>query len=291
MSSDGPWRLHVPFMSAPGMTFSEEVSKTVAGCTILIQQDTNPYSRLVISELATIDEARDKFSALQRAMLAASLMVGCGIRVKDNLKVFNHVAQLPSEANQPFVCPQERSLARLVLSAGEPELQVQRVLPQVLEGIEVGMSPSFAVQAMRDQHVSLACELYIDSFFERSIPTQFIGLIGVLEVLKDQDAVSSEAMQLIKSWLKQVGQLENDEAESFRGQLKHMKQLSISRGIGCLVARHLGQDQAREARNLYGVRSNLVHRGERPTNLEDHLRRAQHIVRELLIKILIAGSR
>lgn len=291
MSSGGPWRLHVPFVSAPRMTFTEEATKTVADCTILIQHDTDAYNRLVINELATIEQAHDKFLALQRAMLAASLMVGCGIRIKDDLKVFDDMAQLPTGTDQPFVCPQERSLEGLAIIFGEPELQISRILPQVIKGIEVAMTSSFAVDATRDQRVSLACELYTDSFFEKSTPAQFIAFIGVLEVLKDQDSVSPEAMQLVDDWLSDVDQLESTEADSFRGQLRFMKQVSISRGIGRLVARHLGRDRAQEARELYGIRSNLVHRGERPTHLEDSLRHTQRMVRELLIKILLTGSR
>ena len=107
--------LHVPFISAPGITFAEEVIKTAASCTALIQHDTDAYNGLVV-KLKTIEQARDKFFAVQRAMLAASLMAGCGIRIKNDLKIFDDVAQLPSETNQPFACPQERSRLFAVLS-------------------------------------------------------------------------------------------------------------------------------------------------------------------------------
>jgi hypothetical protein len=46
-----------------------------------------------------------------------------------------------------------------------------------------------------------------------------------------------------------------------RGQLRYMKQISISRGIGEVVDRHLGQDKAREVQKLYTVRSKLVRSG------------------------------
>src|SRR5262249_24539788 len=151
-------------------------------------------------------------------------MIGCGIRIKDDLKVLDDVVQLPSETNQPFICPQERNLNQLTLTFGEPEFQVPLVLPQILKGIEVAMTSSFAVSAICDQRVKLACELYTDSFFERSAPAQFIALIGVLEVLKDQVSVSPQAMQLVDGWLCEVDQLKYDqlesaEAESFRAQL------------------------------------------------------------------------
>jgi len=284
--------LQVPFVSAPEMRFTEELTELVGYCTIFIRPDAAPYNRLVIKDLATIEQACDQFATLKRAMLAASLNVGCGIRVKDDLAVLNDdAAQLPSEPDQPFVCRQERSLARLIITAAEPRYQLPRALPKVIQGIKVAMTSSFAVEATRDERVALACDLYTNSFFEKSVAASFITLIGTLEVLKDQESVTPEAIRLISGWLGKIDQLERSEAASFRGQLEHMTQLSISRGIGRVVSRHLGQDRGREIQKLYSIRSNLVHRGEHPADLQGSLEITQLIVRELLIKILRAGSR
>jgi len=292
MTLEGPWMLQVPFVSAPELCFTEELTKTVAGSTIFIQPATAPYSRLVVKELATIDQARDQFLALKRAMLAASLNVGCGIRIKDDFVVFDDdTAQLPSKPDQPFVCRQERNLAHLIITVGEPQLQLPRALPRLIESIEIAMTSNFAVEATCDQRVMLACDLYTSSFYEKSFASRFISLIGVLEVLKDQDWVSPEAMRLVDDWLGTLDQLEGAEATSLRDQLKFMKQISISRGISSVVSRHLGQDRTREVRKLYTIRSKLIHTGEHPDNLRDSLELTDLIVRELLIKILLAGSR
>lgn len=170
----------MPFVSAPEMRFSEELTKTIGNSIIFIRPDTAPYSRLVVEELDTIDQARSHFETLKRAMLAASLNVGCGVRIKDGLAVFEDDAgQLPSTLDQPFVCRQERSLARLIITAGEPQYQLPRVLPKVIQGIEVAMTSNFAVEALHDERVGLACDLYTDSFFENSFPARFIGLMSV----------------------------------------------------------------------------------------------------------------
>ena len=63
-------------MSVPEMRFSEELAKTVSGCTFLMRPGTAPYSHLVVEDLATVDQARNQFSEFKRAMLAASLNVG-----------------------------------------------------------------------------------------------------------------------------------------------------------------------------------------------------------------------
>ena len=169
--------------------------------------------------------------------------------------------------------------------------QLPLVLPDVMQGLEVGIASRSAMEALRDEFVTLACELYTDSFFERSFEARFITLIGVLEVLKDQAPVSSEAVRLIDDWRSGLKQSKIVEADSLRGQLDRMKQLSVGSGIGSVVARHLGQDRARVVKDLYEIRSKLVHHGKRPPDLQDCLRQAQLIVQELLIKVLLSGSR
>ena len=289
---EGPWLLHVPFVAAPNLRFTEEQTNTVAGCTIYLKPDSAPYSCVVIESLATVDEARKRFSDVRRAMLATSLMIGCGIRIKDDVKVFeDDAAQLPSEADQPFICRQERSLARLVINVGEREFAPNRVLADIIQGFKIGLTSSFALDALRDDRVALACDLYTDSWFEKSVATRFISLIGVLEVLKDHDPVSPVVIQLVDDWLGQLHHLETAEADSLSGRLRQMKEISIGRGIGRVISRHLGQDRAREVQGLYSIRSKLVHDGKRPADLDDKLQRTQYIVRELLIKILQAGSR
>ena len=284
--------IQVPFVSAPELCFTEELAKTVAGSTVFIRPGTAPYSRLVVEELATIDQARDQFLTLKRAMLAASLNVGCGIYIKNNLIVFDDDrAQLPSEPDQPFVCRQERNLAHLIITVGEPQFQLPHALPKLIESIEIAMTSKFAVEAICDQSVALACDLYTSSFYEKTFASRFISLIGVLEVLKDQDRVSPEAIRLIDAWLDTLDQLESAEATSLRDQLEFMKLISISRGISSVVTRHLGPDRTREVRKLYKIRSKLIHTGEHPDNLRDSLELTEIIVRELLIKILLAGSR
>lgn len=141
------------------------------------------------------------------------------------------------------------------------------------------------------ERIVLACDLYTDSFFEKSIAASFITLIGALEVLKDNDPASPNAMRLIEVWKDSLDGLEKEEADSLRGQLDRMRNLSIKRGIGRIVARYLGQNKSREVKNLYDVRSHLVHDGTRPPNLEDCLQRTQLIVRELLIKVLHQSAR
>jgi hypothetical protein len=92
---------------------------------------------------------------------------------------------------------------------------------------------------------------------------------ALLEVLKDKDSSSDAATALIDRWRQETSILTHEEADSIRSRLAYLKSISISRGIGSVVKRHLGQDRVKEARDLYAARSSLVHYGIRPTDSVD----------------------
>jgi len=166
-----------------------------------------------------------------------------------------------------------------------------KVLSRMLESIEFGLSSVPARSVMSDSRVRLAAELYLDSYFEASESARFIGFVGVLEVLKDKDSSSEAARVLIGKWRGEALTLADEEANSIRSSLAFLKSISISRGIASVVRRHLGEDRAREARDLYTARSSLVHDGIRSADSADTARRTQQIVMELLAHILMTGSR
>jgi hypothetical protein len=173
MPPESQWTLHAPF-SAPKLRFTEELREIVGGLTIYIRPGAALLGNFVIEDINAIDQAREHFSRLRRAVLAASLNIGCGIRIRHDLTIIeDNNVQLPGEADQPFVCRQGRSLARLVMTPGDPVLQLPRVLPKLREGIQLGMTSDFAVEAMRDKQIALACDLYMDNFFEGSIASSF----------------------------------------------------------------------------------------------------------------------
>ncbi|WP_344935557.1 hypothetical protein [Sphaerisporangium flaviroseum] len=286
MTPDMQWRLLVPF-TAPQLRFTEELSKTVAGYGVTIRPGSFPLGEIIVCNLPSEDAVRHAFLTLKRGMLIASINVPCGIRIEDDLMILDDNSALPSRKEQPFACPQSRSLERIILKPGPIEYQMSFALPKLMQGIQLGATSKAVAQALSDQRIALACTLYIDSFFETSYEAQFITLIGVLEVLKERGPVSPDAMQLIDGWLEEIRHLEVGEAQSFRGRLNFLKQISLGAGIRRTVTRYLGSDRAREVQELYNIRSKLVHEGERPLELRDNLRQAEIIVRELLAKILV----
>lgn len=288
---DSKWSLMIPFITAPGFTLGESRTITLGGLQAEVRPGSFGYTRIVIDGIESAQAAHDLFEAVRIGMLIASININWGIRVPSNVLTLGFDSPMPNQPDVPLIYPKGKSLRRMVLHIDVGQMSPDKVLPKLLDSLELGLSLDPARRAMSDDRVKLAVELYIDSHFETSDSARFIGLVGVLEVLKDKDPSSDAAKTLIDKWRQEATNLAQEEANSIQSSLAFLKSISISRGIGSVVKRHLGEDRMKEARDLYTARSSLVHDGIRPTDSADTVRRTQQIVRELLASILMGGSR
>jgi hypothetical protein len=285
-ADDSRWHLYVPY-AAPELQFTDPLVETVSGYEISIARTGPRYGVIAVKDLPSAEVAQDVFNALTRGVVAASLNLSTGIRIKDELTVLHQDDNpLPNDEDQPFACRQGRSLARIFIIAGEASCQIPKILDTLRQSLKVGFGHLGVEKSLRNPRTMLACRLFIDSHFEASDEARLLSLMGVLEVLKEQDAASAHAQRLVEKWIEESAQLEPAEAQSFDGSLNHMKSISIGRGIRGVVERHLGPDRARKAQKLYNVRSSLVHDGKRPDNLGDAVLQTESIARDLLISIL-----
>jgi hypothetical protein len=291
ISSAPKWILLVPFITSPGFTLAQRWTVSFGGLQAELLPHAGGYTSLRIEGLESEQAARDLFRSLLVGLLAGSLTVSWGIRVQSDLKVLYEDSPMPNERGVPLAFQEGKDLSRLVVLPGVIQIQFEKALPKLLASLEFGLSSGSAQAIMRDRYVKLATELYVDSYFEVSDSARFIGLIGVLEVLKDKNPVSDSARRLVDGWIREAtGRLEDDEVGSFLGSLKHLKDVSISQGIASVVERHLGRERAKEAKQLYGIRSELIHEGIRPADPAGTVHRAQQIVMDLLAHILVTGS-
>lgn len=291
MPSEPKWVLMIPFMTASGFPLEENHAVTLGGLHAKVRPAGFDYTEITIDGIDSARAAYDLFEAMRVGLLVASLNLDLGIRVLPNALTLDFDSPMPNQPEVPLIYPKGKNLSRLVLHIGVVENNPDKVLPKLLESVEIGLSLESARRAISDDRVGLAVDLYIDSYFETSDSARFIGFVGVLEVLKDKDPSSDTAKVLIDKWRREALTLADEEAKSVRSSLAFLKSISISRGIASVVKRHLGEDRAKEARNLYTARSNLVHDGIRPADSADTARRTQQIVRELLARILMTGSR
>ena len=285
------WTLFIPFITAPAFPLKETHNVTLGGLPVKLRPEAFGYSSLLIEDIDSEEAAYELFKSLQIGFLAASLNINWGVRVGEKVEIFGHASAMPNEVAVPLIYPKGKDLSRLLISHGSIQKQVGKILPIILTSLEFGIASTSARQAMADERVKLSLTLYVDSYFEASDSARFLGLINILEVLKDKTEASGTACALVDRWSQEASEgLESEEAASIQGSLRYLKLMSISRGIGSAVKRHLGEDRAKEAKELYQARSKLVHDGVRPDEFSDTLTRTQRIVTELLARVLLSGS-
>jgi hypothetical protein len=291
--NDLGWILAVPFTVASPLRLNSETSETFDGVTIKVRPGEGEYNDFLFEGLSSVGEARQRFEALRTGVLAAGLYIGGGVRVSQDLIELDANAPWSGDRGQAMAYPQGRSLSRVTLEFGKVTFQTEKVFPRFMKGLRTGLTAPQPKKAMQDPKVRLAGLLYTDSHFEVSPQAQFIGLIGVLEVLKDTEPRSAEAGELIDRWITESESVETAEAQSLRGSLEHLKSTSIGQGIRSVVQRHLGEAAAREARDLYAQRSQLVHHGklQPPADIDAVTRQTAALVARLLAQILSAGQR
>ena len=289
--SPSKWNLMVPFITSPELPIEEEQLLNLDSIHAKLQPLSFGYSSLLVEDLESPEAAHEVFGSLRIGLLAMSLNLSCGMRVRSKVEILAEDSPMPNRVGVPIIYPDGKDLSRLLVSHLSVRLQVGKVMPTVLQSLAFGMESDSARQATEDDRVSLALELYSDSYFETSDSARFLGLVNVLEVLKDTNDSSDAACALIDRWTAEAGQqLDSDEAKSIMGSLGYMRQISISRGIGSAVCRHLGNERVKEAQRLYTTRSGLVHDGIRLDGTFDALTTAQRLVTELLAHILQSGS-
>lgn len=193
---DPSWVLTVPFTVSSALRLDGETIEVVNGATIRVKPGMGDYNEFVFEGLDTLVDARQRFEALKVGVLAASIYIGGGVRIGHDLLELDETAPLPNDPGQAMAYPQGRSLRRLVLQWGQAEFQTEKVLPRFMEGLRIGLTAQKPIQAMLDPKVRLAGLLYSDTYFELSPQARFIGFIGVLEVLKDQEPRSAAARNL-----------------------------------------------------------------------------------------------
>lgn len=285
------WNLMIPFATSPELPIDEEQPLEFDSFRGKLQPYSFGYLRLLIEGLESSEVAQQVFMYLRTGLLAMSLNLHCGMRVQDKAELLQEDSPMPNRVGVPIIYPEGKDLSRLLIHHGSVRFQVGKVMPTVLRSLTFGMRSDSARRAISNERVNLALELYGDSYFETTTAARFLALVNVLEVLKDTDDSSEAARSLIDQWITEAeSQLDSDEAKSIVGSLRHMKQISISRGIASVVRRHLGNERVKEAQTLYTMRSGLVHDGIHPDDSSDVLTVAQNMVTELLIHILQSGT-
>jgi hypothetical protein len=280
-SKESPaWNLQIPFVTSPELAIAESRNVAIGDYQAQLMPGAFGYARLRVGGIASDQTARELFELIRIGLLAASLSMSWGIRVQDDVTVLADGAKPPRDPAKPFVFKDGHDLSGLYIKENPVQMSLDKSMPLMAAGFEFGVQSSTARNAIGIDRVKLALELYVESYFEISDSAQFVGLVNVLEVLKDTDAMSDTAQVLVAEWRKEAGEkLSRTEADSIQGSLGHLMQISISRGIRSAVTRHLGEARAKEVPRIYEARSTLVHAGNRPANIGNLVNETRRLVR------------
>jgi|SRR5215212_224159 len=162
-----------------------------------------------------------------------------------------------------------------------------------------------------DEKLRLALNTYSSSFFQFDDNTRFLTLVIVLEILNPNRPVPQHVKDTINKLLDQVKEVRHacekedlesrcEDYESLLTRLGNLKTEPISQGIRFLVTEKLQSDPevrdpeaiGREARDIYRLRSRLVH-ADRPVSKEDvhaAIQRLMDIVPRVLLVIIAQAT-
>ena len=110
----------------------------------------------------------------------------------------------------------------------------------------------------------LALELYGLSQFETSGRARFLVLTSVVEVLSKRELRPQESLDILDQMAIAVesSSLESDQKKSLKDGIDSLRRESISKACKRLVRNYLGKKAADEFRNIYDLRSALLHTGD-----------------------------
>jgi len=164
---------------------------------------------------------------------------------------------------------------------------------RVAELIKEGSRFPNAGRIWEHDRIPMAMHMFAESQFQASPYARFLASINVLEVLKVQEPRSTGANAVVDSWqqtletAKHEKQLSPNEYQAMRSAIAFQRNSSIGQAIRVLVANYLGDDAANTARELYDIRSLLLHDGKGSTDdIRSASNRAVQLVRNLLRQML-----
>lgn len=111
----------------------------------------------------------------------------------------------------------------------------------------------------------LAVELYNQSFFEDTLRARFLTLISAIECLAVAEKVSATTIALLDEFIAsakiKIGNNATDERTDIVNRLGYLKNESISSACRKTIKKYKGAEYVKRFGYLYGLRSDLVHRG------------------------------
>ncbi len=200
--------------------------------------------------------------------------------------------------------PEHKKLYVEYVGGGTLSLVVgdEDIAHEVSEALSVLPYPE---RVFEDEKLRLALNLYNSAFFEKGDPARLIAFVTVLETLNPGGEVPQPVSDVVDELVDKVKESQaaitnspgcsSSDYDSLLTSVRRLKELSIGRGIRRLVTEKLELDPdiedavavGREVREIYNLRSKLVHHGSADeAEVRAAIRRLLDIVPRVLLVML-----
>jgi hypothetical protein len=310
------YTLRLPFRIAEGQRlgkFDESLQGEVEGLHLRLDE-MPPYYVLLVQGFESAGKAEAFYSRSLAGLFWAMLSQSLPFIAKDGLrhahypddpkqagaKIFgpgaDFVVEVMLDGSSPAVYPSGLKIA--VMTAGELTIEVGISAPKVLSSILEGIQRA-NLEALEDDRVRIALELFRSHFFERSSEARLITLVMALESLAPSWEKHPVAIELLAGWRTELiehrdmmvqGSDEYDALVALERELLVRREASLTSQIRTLVRDTLkevgfsdAEERARRAVQVYDTRSRLVHNGRvDAVELHDALRDAKRLASDVL---------
>ncbi|MGB3478752.1 MAG: hypothetical protein WBB67_06295 [bacterium] len=246
------------------------------------------------SGLKTKEEARNIGEKLKNSIMLTSAILQIGVDIGEDKADFTIGRFLKEKA--------EKSGIRLMedihgMCVSPEDMPVQWVLSELNATISTSYDKFvktltesiILVPEKFDERQYLSLELYNASYFESSLPAQFLTLVSAVECLAKREQKETDVINHIEKLISYTrDSYTGPEKENLISRLGGLKKDSISSSCNKIVKHYLGRESMEYFCYCYGIRSKILHEGIPPTGIElgADAAKLNKLVSQLILKII-----
>lgn len=320
------YALYFPFSISPGRNISDVIegkSYSIDGHEIRIEKLVN-YWAISIGSFSTEEIARNYYSKIKSSILWVSLKFGVGLSIPNDLTsvvfldspqskpdkgVIRDLMELRDwsetdgyyDADKCVVRPEHKRLIRYENGKGSVVLGISS--DNFVNGLKEALSFPSPEKILNNPKLQLGIEVYSSLFFEQSDEARFLKLVTVLEAITPDYDSSEECIGKVNSFKVAIKNYRNEldkksieweEMNSLLSRVGHLKHRSIGSSIKLFLNDALTklpevknrEEVIEKVRNLYGVRSVLLHQGKMDSSeIKDGVQFLSGFIPKLLISM------
>ncbi len=245
------------------------------------------------SGFSSEEEAYNYGKITKNSLILCSTMLKMGINI-GNDKVTSGIGKfLKDKAKQDGILLLDDVLGLCVFTEETPvrfaRISGTLTLLQSVEKFVDEFEKALCLSSKLTDKLLLAFELYGASHFEISLRAKLLTLVSTVESMSSQNLESPILLEHIKNLMDITrGALVEPEKTLLLSRLGGLKRISIKRSCKKLIETYLGTGEAELFESYYNIRSDILHTGESPKNIDIgvYVTKLDDLVSKLLMSII-----